>query len=68
MRTEEGTDGETEQTDSHADGRTPFKRIVSFRDYARRQRATFNINNNNIYYLQMGRHPVAVVILHMHGL
>ena len=23
-------------------------------------------NNNNIYYLQLGYHPVAVVILHVH--
>jgi len=23
-------------------------------------------NNNNIYYLQLGCHPVAVVILHVH--
>ena len=26
----------------------------------------FRINNNNIYVLQLGYHPVAVVILHVH--
>jgi hypothetical protein len=28
----------------------------------------YDNNNNNNNKLQMGRHPVAVVILHMHGL
>jgi len=26
----------------------------------------YNNNNNNIYYLQLGCHPVAVVILYVH--
>ena len=33
--------------------------------FRRRETNNYNSNNNNIYLLQLGCHPVAVVILHV---
>ena len=46
MWTDEGTDRQTEKkegyTDSHADGRTPFKKTGSFRDYEKAPKNNFH--------------------------
>lgn len=44
MQTDEGTDGQTDKTEGYTEGRTPFKRIGSFRDYAKATKSNFSLH------------------------